>query len=68
MSFFFIFIIIIKNFHSAETKVFSLIAAQFYGFEKSIPAFVNSNGYDILKGLTYASWGAGTKHDYGVKL
>jgi len=40
-----------------------LIAAQLLGFENFIPPFTNINGSDILKGVNYASGGAGIRFE-----
>jgi hypothetical protein len=46
-----------------------LIAAQLLGFENFIPPFANINGSDILKGVNYASGGAGIRMEtYSAKV
>ncbi|CAK8530823.1 unnamed protein product [Lathyrus sativus] len=39
------------------------IITQLLGFEKFIPPFANTNGSDILKGVNYASGGAGIRNE-----
>ncbi|KAL2341056.1 hypothetical protein Fmac_008996 [Flemingia macrophylla] len=41
------------------------IISQFLGFEKFIPPFANTSGADILKGVNYASGGAGIRVETG---
>ncbi|XP_027931350.1 GDSL esterase/lipase At1g29670-like [Vigna unguiculata] len=41
------------------------IIAQFLGFESFIPPFANTSGSDILKGVNYASGGAGIRVETG---
>jgi len=45
-----------------------LIAAQLLGFEKFIPPFANISGSDILKGVNYASGGAGIRIETGMNM
>jgi hypothetical protein len=54
--------------YSAQTKVLLLITAQLLGFEKFIPPFANINGSDILKGVNYASGGAGIRGETSITL
>ncbi|XP_020203372.1 GDSL esterase/lipase At1g29670 [Cajanus cajan] len=42
------------------------IITQFLGFEKFIPPFANTSGSDILKGVNYASGGAGIRVETGT--
>ncbi|KAK6133556.1 hypothetical protein DH2020_032685 [Rehmannia glutinosa] len=43
-------------------------AAEYLGFEKPIPPFANAKGREILKGVNYASGGAGILDDTGKAL
>ncbi|KAK7303036.1 hypothetical protein RJT34_13935 [Clitoria ternatea] len=42
------------------------IITQFLGFENFIPPFANTSGSDILKGVNYASGGAGIRAETGA--
>ncbi|TKY71909.1 GDSL esterase/lipase [Spatholobus suberectus] len=42
------------------------IITQFLGFEKFIPPFANTSDSDILKGVNYASGGAGIRNETGL--
>ncbi|KAL2341055.1 hypothetical protein Fmac_008995 [Flemingia macrophylla] len=44
------------------------IITQLLGFEKFIPPFANTSGSDILKGVNYASGGAGIRLETGTHL
>ncbi|KAK2393815.1 GDSL esterase/lipase [Trifolium repens] len=44
------------------------IITQLLGFEKFIPPFANINGSDILKGVNYASGGAGIRGETSMTL
>ncbi|XP_058763327.1 GDSL esterase/lipase At5g45670-like [Vicia villosa] len=43
------------------------IIGELLGFEKFIPPFANTTGYDILKGVNYASSSAGIRYETGKK-
>ncbi|RDX58590.1 GDSL esterase/lipase, partial [Mucuna pruriens] len=47
---------------------YSTIAAQLLGFENFIPPFANTSGSDILKGVNYASGGAGIRVETGTHM
>ncbi|PNX88054.1 GDSL esterase/lipase, partial [Trifolium pratense] len=44
------------------------IITQLLGFEKFIPPFANINGSDILKGVNYASGGAGIRAETSMTM
>uniref|UniRef100_A0A2N9I076 GDSL esterase/lipase n=1 Tax=Fagus sylvatica TaxID=28930 RepID=A0A2N9I076_FAGSY len=44
------------------------IIAELLGFDKHIPPFANTNGFDILKGVNYASASAGIREETGKHL
>ncbi|XP_058740677.1 GDSL esterase/lipase At5g45670-like [Vicia villosa] len=43
------------------------IIGELLGFEKFIPPFANTTGYDILKGVNYASSSGGIRYETGKK-
>jgi len=46
-------------------RLSSIIAAQLLGFDNFIPPFANTSGSDILRGVNYASGGAGIRNETG---
>ncbi|XP_058763318.1 GDSL esterase/lipase At1g29670-like [Vicia villosa] len=44
------------------------IITQLLGFEKFIPSFANTSGSDILKGVNYASGGAGIRNETSMAM